>query len=445
MDDDGAFGSRALSAALDRAGDLAQAERGLATELVYGVLRKRARLDRTLEAVADRGLASLDSAMKIALRVGAYQLLFLDRVPAYAAVHETVECVKRAHGPRLAGLANALMRRVSERGEPPLPDPARDPLGHLVEACGFPEWLARLAMRELGADTAIALGAEMGAPAPLSIRANRLAGMTRDELSPLIVAECPSASVIPSAVAPDALLVRGLDAPGRTDAFSRGLFAIQDVGAQVVAELCGAAAGDRVLDACAGLGGKTAHLAALGMNEALIDAVDLSSSKLHQSTEQWRRLGVRGVRTHVADLTQDLPEEAGPYDRVLLDAPCTGLGVLRRHPEVLMRRTEADLPLLAATQRRMLDVVASKVTRGGVLVYAVCTFDRAEGEDVVRAFLAAHTDFQIERPVEAAGGVPWSRLTDDGDLSDLAPRVAPRRPRLRTTPTASSRRGCGSR
>lgn len=414
VEEDGAFGSRALSAALDRATSLSAPERGLATELVYGVLRRRARLDRALDAVADRGLASLDPGLRIALRVGAYQLLFLDRVPAYAAVNETVDSAKRAHGRLLSGLTNALLRRVSERGEPPLPDPTRDPLGYLVEACGFPEWLARLAIRELGPETAVGLGAEMGAPAPLAMRANRLAGVTRDDLLPLIAAECPDASLLASTVAPDALLARGFDAPARTDAFSRGLFAIQDVGAQVVAELCGAAAGDRVLDACAGLGGKTAHLAALAANEARIEAVDLSAVKLEQSSQQCRRLSVRGVRTRVADLMKDLPQEAGPYDRVLLDAPCTGLGVLRRHPEMLLRRTEADMTLLAATQRRMLDVVAARVAPGGVLVYAVCTFDRTEGVDVVDAFLATHAEFRIERPSEAPAGVPWNRLTDDG-------------------------------
>ena len=412
VEQDGAFASRALAAALDRAADLSAAERGLATELVYGVLRRRSRLDRALEAVADRGLHALDPALRIILRVGAYQLLFLDRVPAYAAVHDTVETTKRTHGPRLVGLTNALLRRVSERGEPALPDPTTDPLGHLVESCGFPEWLARLAMRDLGVEVAIELGAQMGAPAPLAMRANRLVGMSRDALAALIAGERPEAVMVPSAVAPEALLARAVDAPARTDAFAAGAFAIQDVGAQLVAELCGAAPGDRVLDACAGLGGKTAHLAALAQNQAHVEALDLSAAKLDQAREQARRLGVRNLASRVADLTKDLPSGIGPFQRVLLDAPCAGLGVLRRHPEALLRRSEADLSLLAAAQSRMLDVVAPKVAAGGILVYAVCTFDRVEGEDVVRAFLARHADFQLERPMEVPGGVPWGRVID---------------------------------
>ncbi len=416
---DGAFANRALAAALDRAGDLSPPDRALATELVYGVLRRRARLDRALDAVADRGLTVAPDVRNV-LRVGAYQLLFLDRVPGYAAVNDTVETMKRQHGARLGGLANALLRRVSERGEPPLPDRVRDPLGFLVEACGFPDWLARLCLRDLGAERAVALASASGEPAPLALRANALAGSTRQVLERTLAAERPGATLTPSPVAPDALLARGLDAPGSTDAFAAGAFAIEDVGAQVVAELCGAAPGERILDACAGLGGKTAHLAALAGNAASIDALDLSAAKLRQAEEQWTRLGARGIRSRVADLTKDFPAATPSYRRVLLDAPCSGLGVLRRHPEVLLRRTEADLTLLAATQRRMLEVVAPLVEPGGVLVYAVCTFDRAEGEDVIGAFLESHPEFHAAPPPpESERGVPWSRLNGGAGASHL--------------------------
>ena len=424
VEEDGAYANRALAAALDRTTTLSGAERGLATELVYGVLRRRARLDRALESVADRGLSSLPANARSVLRVGAYQMLFLDRIPSYAAVNDAVEAMKRAHGPRLGGLANALLRRLSERGEPPLPEAARDPMAHLAEAWGWPAWLARLALRELGQDAALALAASAGEGAPLALRTNRLASaptLTREALADRLAAERPGAVIVPSAIAPDALLARGLEAPARTLAFSEGAFSIEDVGAQVVAELCGAAPGERILDACAGLGGKTAHLAALAGNAADIEALDLSQAKLRQAEEQWARLGARGVEARAADLTRDFPPDTKPYDRVLLDAPCSGLGVIRRHPEVLLRRSEADLTLLAATGRRMLDVVAPVVAPGGLLTYAVCTFDRVEGEDVVDAFLAAHPDFQIEAPVRAGGAVPWARLTAAGEVVRLWP------------------------
>src|SRR5580692_5381423 len=158
VEQSGSFANRALSAALDRAPTMSAADRGLATELVYGVLRRRSRLDRALAALAPRGLGNVDPRARIALRVGAYQILFLDRIPAYAAVNETVDACKRLGAPGVGRLANALLRRLAERGEPPLPDPARDPRGHLVEAAGLPLWLARLLLDELPAAEAVAFG-----------------------------------------------------------------------------------------------------------------------------------------------------------------------------------------------------------------------------------------------------------------------------------------------
>ena len=199
------------------------------------------------------------------------------------------------------------------------------------------------------------------------------------------------------------------------------------MGAQIVAELCGAAPGETILDACAGLGGKTAHLAALAGNRASIQAADVAPAKLRQTGELAARLGARGVTTVTADLTRPLPGPAR-YHRILLDAPCAGLGVLRRHPEALFRRAAADLPQLAARQAQMMDALAPQVLPGGSLTYSVCTFDRAECESVVETFLRAHPEFRIEPPAAAAApggvsaastaaapplaGVPWAALTD---------------------------------
>jgi 16S rRNA (cytosine967-C5)-methyltransferase len=410
VEQSGAFANRALSAALDRAPALGAAERGLATELVYGVLRRRARLDRALESFAQKGLSGLEPRVRTALRVGAYQLMFLDRVPAYAAVNETVEACKALGGPGVGRLANALLRRLADRGEPPLPDAARDPRGHLVEAAGLPAWLAELLLAELPAADAVAFGDSVGAPAPLALRANTLRA-TREAVLERLRAERPDARLEPSPVAPDALLARDLDAAAATDAWREGLFAVEDTGAQIVVELVGARAGERILDACAGLGGKSAHLAALAGGGARIDAVDLQPSKLHEARGTFARLGVAGVTTAPADLTRPFPDAAARFDRVLLDAPCSGLGVLRRHPEALARRAPEDLARLAAQQGRMLATLAPLVAPGGVLAYSVCTFERVECEDVVAAFLRAHPDFRVEAPPPSPR-VPWARLTD---------------------------------
>ncbi len=410
VEQSGAFANRALSAALDRAPTLSAAERGLATELVYGVLRRRARLDRALEAFASKGLAGLEPRVRMALRVGAYQVLFLDRIPAYASVNEAVEICKQLGGPGVGRLANALLRRLADRGEPPLPDPARDARGYLIEAAGLPRWLAGLLLAELPAAEAVAFGDAVGAPAPLALRANALRAERATVLERLR-GERADARIEPSPFAPDALLARDLDALAATGAWHEGLLAVEDTGAQVVVELCGARAGERVLDACAGTGGKSAHLAALAGNGARVEAVDLSRAKLGEARMAFERLGVAGVTTAVADLMQPFPDAGARFERVLLDAPCSGLGVLRRHPEALTRRTAEDLPRLAAQQGRMLETLAPLVAPGGVLTYSVCTFERIECEDVVAAFLRAHPHFRLEAPAPA-GRVPWERFVD---------------------------------
>jgi 16S rRNA (cytosine967-C5)-methyltransferase len=410
VEQSGAFANRALSAALDRAPTLGSAERGLATELVYGVLRRHARLDRALAAFASRGLDGLDPRVRTALRVGAYQILFLDRVPAYAAVNETVETCKALGGAGVGRLANALLRRLAERGEPALPDPARDPRAYLVETAGLPPWLAGLLLAELPTVDALAFADSVGAPAPLALRANAPRA-SREALFERLRAERPEARLEPSPVAPDALLARDLDAPAMTAAWREGLFAVEDTGAQVVVELCGARPGERVLDACAGLGGKSAHLSALAGGGARIEAVDLAPAKLDEARATFARLGVAGVTAAVADLTRPLSDRGARFDRVLLDAPCSGLGVLRRHPEALGRRSPEDLPRLAAQQTRMLATVAPVVAPGGVLVYSVCTFERVECEGVVGAFLTAHPEFRVEPP-PPGGRVPWACLVD---------------------------------
>jgi len=361
--------------------------------------------------LVERGAIETREAVRIALRLGAYQILFLDRVPAYAAVDDAVGACKQISGRGVAGFANALLRRLAREGEPPLPDAAADPAGHLVAAAGLPPWLAELLLAELSVGEALAFAASIADPPPVTLRANT-GRATREALAAALAPERPGALVTPSEIAPDALDARRLDAPAATRAWQGGLFAIADAGAQIVAELCGAAAGERILDACAGSGGKTAHLLALAGDRARVDAIDVAADKLDAARATLKRLGLTGAAFTVADLTKPLADPSPRYDRILLDAPCSGLGVLRRHPEALARRAPADLETLAAQQLRMLSAVAPALRPGGLLIYAVCTFERRECEDVVAAFLRAHPRFTIENPAAAGGRVPWARLAD---------------------------------
>jgi len=384
-----AYATLALGGALARS-DLKTADRGLATELVYGVLRHRARLDRALGAHAKGGLRLSQPGM-IALRVAAYELLVLG-TPAHAAVDDAVRAIRAVLGARVGGFANAILRKLAETGEPP---PPGDLLERLATVHSLPEWIARRLVAAVGPEEAEAAAAAMNQPPPVGVRV-ALWRAARDEVAAAVRAARPDAAVEDSPLLPEGLLLRGAGALEALPPFRDGRMTAQDVAAQLVGRLLGAAPGERILDACAGVGGKSTHLAELARGAggpAHIDAADASRRKLDLAEDSARRLGLDGIQTIVADLTRPDAPLAPAYDRVLLDAPCSGLGVLRRHPEGKWRRREEEVAALAELQARLLDALAPRVRPGGALVYSVCTFTDEEGPRQVERFLAAHADF----------------------------------------------------
>jgi 16S rRNA (cytosine967-C5)-methyltransferase len=381
--DEGAYATLALAGELDR---VAPADRGLATELTYGVLKQRRRLDHALAAYAPRGIDKLDARVLDALRIGAYQILFL-RVPAHAAVDDAVETIKKSRSQKLANFANGLLRALARGGEP-----AGAPLGVRVSA---PDWLVDDAVARFGADEAERFLAALNAPAPLWLRANTLRA-TRDEAMRAVAADRPDATLAPSEVVPEAFRADGVGELTLLPAFSNGLVTAQDVAAQMVARLVDPRPGDRILDACAGVGGKSTHLAALAGDQARIDSADISERKLDLAVDSARRLGVTSTTPKRCDLTDPAAPLFAGYDRVLLDAPCSGLGVLRRHPEAKWRRTPDDARALAALQAKLLDALAPRVRPGGVFVYSVCTYTDEEGPRQLARFLDTHKQFRTD-------------------------------------------------
>lgn len=415
VDREGAFISLALDGELERAG-LADEDRALATELAYGVIRQRARLHRALSAHAPRGLGKLSPQVAIALDVAAYQILFLERVPAYAAVDDAVGAVRRTAGPRVAGFANGLLRQLARAGEPPLPDPEADPIAHIEVACSLPRWLADELAAQVPAADLVPAARALTSPAPLWARIDP-ARTTPADLARTLAGERPGATCRPSDLAPGAVQLERAGSPDKSRSFHDGLWTVQDLGAQLVGHLVGVRPGQRVLDACAGVGGKSTHLAQLAGDAAIIDAADLSPRKLDLLTDTARRLGLRSIRPVQADLTRPPPELAGPYDAIVLDAPCTGLGVLRRHPEAAARVARSAPAELARLQRALIEALVPHLAPGGVLVYSVCTFTRAEGPDQLAALLADHPELSLEPPPPADPPVNWPRvLAPDGTL-----------------------------
>jgi 16S rRNA (cytosine967-C5)-methyltransferase len=404
---DGAYASLALEGEAARA-RLTSPDRRLATALVYGVLKGRARLDHALAAYAPRGLGGVDARTLDALRMGALQLLDL-RVPAHAAVDQAVRLVRARRGAKLAGFANALLRRLAREGAPPVP--AAPPARRLAVLSGAPEAIAEGLLARLGPVEAEALLLSEARPAPLWLRVNPRRAPSAEAVAAELSAT--GAEVTPSSLLPSALAVRGADVLFDQPAFIEGRVSLQDLGAQLVGALVDARAGEHVLDACAGVGGKSTQLAERMDDRGRVDAADLSARKLAIGQDHARRLGLGIVRAVEADVASAGDRLLPAYDRVLLDAPCSGLGVARRHPEVRLRPAGDRAPLLAL-QARLLDAVAARVRPGGVLVYSVCTYTDEEGPRQLAAFLERHPSFV--RDAEAP--IPES-LRDRGAMGEL--------------------------
>lgn len=416
--DEGAYADLALGSTLARLPDAR--ERALATELVYGVLRRRARLDFALAPFCRQPLAKLEPAVLRLLRLGAYQLLELDRVPTRAAVHASVELAKRLGLQRVGGLVNGVLRALDRgRHSIPWPDPAAAPAAYLEHVLSLPGWLARRWLQEQGLAEARKLAAAMQEPAPFTLRVNTLR-CHREELLAAFAAAGHQARA--TAFAPEGVTLlkrREAGLPGE----ERGDFQVQDQASMLVPHLLGPRPGERLLDACAAPGGKTSQLAALAGNRAEILALDLHPQRAALVTAGAERLGCRGITARAWDMTR-VPDFLAPasFDGILVDAPCSGLGVLRRNPELRWRRNPGDLRRLAELQGAILATAAPLLRPGGRLVYSVCTQTPEETGEVLAGFLAAHPDFEREdlRPLSPPH---WAPLFDDsGALRSLPHR-----------------------
>lgn len=442
--EEGAYATLTLSGEIERA-RLPAVARALCTELVYGTLRLQPRLDRALAAYAPRGLHRLDAPTRTLLRLGAYQLLFM-RTPAHAAVNQTVELLTRLRGRGLGGFANALLRKLDRAGEPPLPPllplSAAASAGEraayaeaLAVRCALPGFLVRDALRRFAPQEAEEFLQSLGTPAPTWLRLNSLRG-DRDSARRALHAELASGGgeLIFHPTLPEAAQLTA-GHPFAGSAYASGWFTAQDLGAQLVARLLLsdprqgelALPAGALLDACAGVGGKATHLAALTANRRDIDAVDLSPRKLELCADHAHRLGCERVHTQVADLTRPEAPLRAQYAAVLLDAPCSGLGVLRRHPEARGRITEQAVRELVALQRQLLGALSARVAPGGVLVYSVCSYLDEEGPAQLAEFRRAHPEFTPLPPAAtgAFAAAPGPPLIDDA--ADGALRTWPHR------------------
>lgn len=412
VETEGAFAAPALASAIEREPALSNADRGLCTELVYGVLRTAPALDQRLSAHASKpgSIAALDAYTRAVLRIAAYQVLVLERVPSRAAVNSAVDAISKDRSKGLSGFVNALLRKLSASR-----DEAR---------CA--QLRVELALESIDPSVRVTLSDGLGSTADADsvLRAmfERLPStdlraegtrIEREELEKLLLQERPSAVIHRSKTSPIGLRVSSAGDVRTSPLYrERGLFAVQEEGAQCVALATGVQPGMRVLDACAGRGGKTALLASMLRGEGLLHAADAYPEKVARGRDELARLGLlreslayeavgADVTRGVGALAAKAPE--GGYDLVLVDAPCSGLGTLARRPDLLARRTmgatsddesETDTAgsakprvALDELQRGILRTCATLVRPGGELVFAVCTLTRVEGAGMLEWFL----------------------------------------------------------
>lgn len=419
--DEGAYATLALTGELSKQ-PIPESERGLVTELTYGTLRQVRRIDRALVAHAPRGLDKLDAMTRALLRLGAYQLLFMQAQPHFV-VDAVVTQIKKRRGAGLAGFANAVLRKLVQTGEPPLPPyppggvtQSRDKWCKLLALHhGLPDSLVEQFLGVLPDPREVdALLRAMSLPASTWLRLNPLRGSRKEALTTL-AHELPEPPR-PHPLLPDAIELRG-GHPFAGAGFAKGLYTAQDLAAQLTTQLLFAPTtkgpmelpAGPILDGCAGVGGKTCHLAALTNNERDIDAVDRLPRKLELLRDHAHRLGGTRIRTLCSDLLDEKAPLRPAYAAVLLDAPCSGVGVLRRHPEARLRPPNVDE--LVALQTQLLDRAARLVMPGGVLLYSVCSLLRPEGPEQIASFLRRHPEFvpiqpASDDPIFAAGPSP---------------------------------------
>jgi 16S rRNA (cytosine967-C5)-methyltransferase len=387
------FAAPVLETELTRNVQLGVRDRALATELTYGTLRVRPWLSERVARYAPRGIGKLDPRVRAHLLVAAYQLFFT-RVPAFAAVNEAVGAVIAARGARVGAFANAVLRKVAT-------DASRATAEDRAEAAvaSAPAWLREALARAVGADDARAFLACGLEPPPIGLRIE-LPG-DRDGWLARLREAAPDGHFDMGAVSPLCILARGAGKPQRLPGWAEGAWSVQEEGSQLAALAVGVREGERVLDACAGRGNKTAILARRASPGGTVDACDAMPAKLDRLGQELARVGLSAHATFAVDWRVGSGEVAGTYDRVLVDAPCSGIGTLRRRPEIALRRESVDLRELGATQAEIAIRAAAHVRPGGTLVYVVCSVLREESEDVIEALLRARPELE-QAPFDAA-------------------------------------------
>lgn len=390
-------------------------DKALVTELVYGTLRMQGTLDWILAQCSSRDLSEIPSKALDILRLGCYQLVFLTKVPARAACFESVELAKKFFHRGIAGFVNGILRAVNrKKDELPWPKYEEDPLSYISLKFSHPLWLVKMWAENLGLKETNKLCQANNRHPVLTIRANTLK-TSREHL--LKVLKEQGLKVKKSVIIPEGLAVENVGDLSILPAFKEGLFYVQDESSMAVSRVVSPREGEVVLDCCAAPGGKTTHMAQLMQDKGRIIAVDIHPDRLKLVKKNAQRLGIGNVETKQGDATKLDCLLAEQVDKILVDAPCSGLGVLARRPDARWRKSLTGIEELSILQSSLLNSAAPLVKRGGVLVYSVCTITHQEGKEVVEGFLHNHSEFApddavlyLPQPLRNEEPFRWAQL-----------------------------------
>jgi 16S rRNA (cytosine967-C5)-methyltransferase len=387
-------------------------DRRLATELTFGCIRWKKRIDYLIGKFLKGDERRLDTYTRNILRLGAYQLLFLDRIPDYAAISEAVMQAKRYATKGSSSLVNGVLRSMAERSKGvSFPDKTKRPVEYLSVYYSHPEWMIRRWMSRYGFEGTERLCESNNSVAQLSVRVNLLK-VTRDDLMKELEQEGVASS--PGKYSGSSLSIAARGSIASLRAYKEGLFQVQDESATIVSELLGPESGEMIVDLCSGPGGKATNIAELMTDQGAIIAVDIRPSRLKLVLDNAKRLGLNILFGVVAD---GRTFQARGADRVIVDAPCSGLGVLRRRADLRWRMTEKEIENLSGLQLALLLNIADSVRSGGVLVYSTCTIEAEENELVVTRFLELRDDFLLQSAEEFVD----SRLVDENGFYETFP------------------------
>ncbi|GBE14747.1 ribosomal RNA small subunit methyltransferase B [bacterium BMS3Abin14] len=392
---------------------LSARDRALVMELTQGVVRHRLLLDHRIDALLDKPKNQLPEQVRNLLRLGIYQIIFLQKIPIHAAVNEIVRATKKTRYAGLTPLVNAVLRRASTAPQTSMPDPGMDPAGHMSLVNSMPRWLVDRLIDQWGISETRRILQATNHPGPMAIRVNTLKTDRDSLLEELDLLGLPAR---PGRISPDAILIERGIAPLTLSPFREGRCTVQDEGAQLIAPLLNPEPGEIMVDACAAPGGKAGHLAQIMGGSGSVIAVDRSSGRLQQMTRQaLARLGINSVHLLAADVRSFPRLFSCPPDKILLDAPCSGTGVIRRHPEGKWRKDPEGIVDLIRMQNVLLKAAGDCLAPGGRLLYSTCSILQEENEEVVTRFLE-EADFMLEDLRVRFGDLGPSLFTSRGEL-----------------------------